>query len=987
MSAYDIARDTAVGILTYVGATKCVSHIVGDNPYNKTLVWKIMAHILPVRMFEDGSFTSKTITTVATRTVAHETPYVWARDFLEQSGFNLTERIPAILGVYKIPGVNYRHGLFATRHVPAVPSHLIHELSLRWMFILIGDLFDLLVKTIRGLDKVDLAGFLVGVLVFYLWRRYLVLMLSRGWEELNEDVATFFQEHFFPASQELPVDTATISRADIEDLKTSADAIEKRMNYLRMSKVNFVRGRTGTLFNLNAFCKLQTQLTKAQEALKEEKATKAGPMVKFVRSRRTGVVFNSRTFAKLQKQLVEVQKALEEEKAGHKGTKGFLDHQSNARADAEERLEELRASLETEADDNPQLETVEEAGEESPAADQTNSQADLEEGNSNLSTQLEGTEKSEQESAAEATNSQPVGEEKTPGTNTQLEAIEESEVESLPEHTDAQADLAAGVEDQADKAQLERLQVQLSVEQANYRFVFKKKEIFRQGGKMLKKQLEDLQAEYNELEDNRDTWRQTCEAMENQTDVIAVRALRDQLTSGNAHNEALRNQIASDNAHNERRIEALGTQLRFETANKEDAQKIARDLRETIRKLKVELHEAITKYENLQISYEDLDNMHGAEERANEDKSKEISDLKAECDRLEANLTALNERYAGLNAEETGAAEAVAIEENIESLQNGTAILKQPECSIATNAGEGAQLRRIGSDPLFLPVPPRSDNFDPLYDVSDYGDDDRDHEDGSEDGGEDQGHHDDEYGSGNDDGDGPGEDDQDDDDYPVDGRNDGADEDATDADIAQDNHVADSPGLSDDTPSSGLPLNNRRRPVNLPIRVPSLQRTPFNMSGSAPDFVPSINPKRPVPPLLPHHQAYIASQQGVNSSFSGSGSASTLPKFPTHSAAKSETLSPEASVQGSIHNEYPFPDVDDNTVPRSNDLPEHSPAPKAAGPDEAKNAHIQKLNKEVKRLEWRRKSGMPDLVEDKEGITGPDHILGKRISLASSELV
>lgn len=76
----------------------------------------------------------------------------------------------------------------------------------------------------------------------------------------------------------------------------------------------------------------------------------------------------------------------------------------------------------------------------------------------------------------------------------------------------------------------------------------------------------------------------------------------------------------------------------------------------------------------------------------------------------------------------------------------------------------------------------------------------------------------------------------------------------------------------------------------------------------------------------------------------------------------------------------------DGTVPQCNDLPEHTPAPKVAGPAEAKFPHVQKINEEVKRLEWRRKSGMPDLVED-EGIPLSDDALGKDSSLASSELM
>ena len=553
----------------------------------------------------------------------------------------------------------------------------------------------------------------------------------------------------------------------------------------------------------------------------------------------------------------------------------------------------------------------------------------------------------------------------------------EAEAESLAEKTDVQADLAAEDVEKADKGQIERLRVQLNVERASYRSVFRRKQIFRYGCKKLKKELEALQARCNELEDSQNTWKETCEALEKQTDVKAVKALRDQ--------------IASDNAHNERRIEALETQLGFEKSNREDAQKMARGLRDRVRELKDELKDAITENENLELSYEELDHMHGAEEKANEDKDEEITNLKAEYDRLEAKFTALNERNIQLNAEGTGTAETAAVEEEDESRQNDGTILQQPEDSKATDAEEEIPLRRVQSAPLWLPLPHHGDSFDLMYDVSDYGDDDRDQEYGNEDRDGHQGSHDDEHDSGNNDGDGPGEDDNNDDDEPDDGRNGGADKVATDADLAQEDHVANSPGLSDNTTSSNLPLNNGQPPGDLPVPESSLQRASFTMNASALDFVPSVCPKRPVPPILPQHQAYIASQQGVNSSDSGSGSPSPHPKFRIYSAAKPGTLSPEASFHGPIHYQDPFPQLYDSPALQCDQLPEHTPAPKAAGPQEAKNPHVQKLNKEVKRLEWRRMSGMPDFFEDEDkerkGNPLSDDDIGEDSSLASSELM
>ncbi len=143
----------------------------------------------------------------------------------------------------------------------------------------------------------------------------------------------------------------------------------------------------------------------------------------------------------------------------------------------------------------------------------------------------------------------------------------------------------------------------------------------------LKEQLKKLQAQYNELEDNRDTLQETLEAMEQQADVRAFRALRDQR--------------ASDNTHNARRIAALETQLGFEKTNRLEAEDTSRQLQERLDK---------------------LDNMHAAKERAQEEKDQEIADLKAECDRLAAEVAELEERYDRSNAASMGPMKVAAAE-------------------------------------------------------------------------------------------------------------------------------------------------------------------------------------------------------------------------------------------------------------------------------------------------------------------------------------
>ena len=528
----------------------------------------------------------------ATNQPAYETPYVWSREFLEESGFNLTEGIPAILAVRKLPGVTYSDTFTARQVVSHTPPSFILELLLHW----IVGIYRSLVDSVCGLGLGDLPWLLtVGVItaVAYCWRSKLASILSTVWEELKEDVATYVRRQFPPACEpnpppvnELPPGTATISAEDIKAMHLSADAIQRRINLLRMSKINFVRSRTGVVFNLNTFSKLQMQLTEAQEALKKEKTKRARPMVNFVRSRRAGVVVRGST----------------------------------------------------------------------------------------------------------------------------------------------------------------------------------------QGESKLKKELEKLQARFNTQEDERDTWREAFQTLEEQSDVKAVGALQDQR--------------ASDNAHNERRIGALETQLGFERTNREEAQTIARDLRSSHTKLQGELREAKARYESLESAYGDLDAMHGAEESANEAKSEEITNLKAENDRLQAALTNVN-------------------------------------------APHPAPLRRVRSASLWLPPPHHGDTFDPLYDVSDYGDD--------------------------------------------------KDEDREDFEL--------------------------------------------------PDGTAALD-------LLQNMQVVGSEAAPV--------------------------------AEDPFDGEDPFPEIG---------VPEPMPAPRATGPGQTRNAHVQKLNQEVKRLDWRRKSGFPDSVEEEEGVAGPDDVL------------
>ena len=709
----------------------------------------------------------------------YETPYVWAREFLEESGFNLTERMPALLGVYKVPGVKYVDDVGAPRFRYAVPPQLIHELSVQWIGTLLAGVVGFFVSAVRGIGFADVAWLLfVGFLMasLYLFRETVMPVVLGLWKELGEDVADFVQRHFFTAtiqpkrqqqqqpptttpSFEIPPGVIIISAEDMRQLNTSADAIQRRINFLRMSKMNYVRSRTGIVYNYNTSRKLQAQVAKAQ-------------------------------------------KALTDERVGHQSTKDFLEHQSNARADAEIMVDELTTTLDEVLEQKAEIEkeTIEEeTGEESPA--------DNEDKVSNLS------------------------------------------------------------------AQVERLQTQLEVEQAS-------------AGK-LKKELENLEADFKVVEGSRDWWKETYEAMEQQSDDKATRALRLK--------------IETDKAWNERRISRLENELEVEFEAREKAQATVRELREKCEKLDDDVDEARAAYNNLAAAY----HVFGSEDGDGDDEfyprpvegDDDLSGLKADLARVQADLDGMDgqdkaevdakakwrARLDELEAQDEAKPDAETTEPvQGESWRTYKFACQHPPLPMIPRPAL-PPLRRVQSAPLWLPLPHHGDTFDPLYDVSDYGDDDGDDEGGNEAPDKGQGDrdakHDSEDGRTDNDANGKG-DDEGDDDNGDDGHAGGAEKVATDAAT---------PGKSSSRASSSL-------------------------NGAVPEFVPSVRSSSSVPLVLPAH----------------------------------------------------------------------APTPKASGPEDVRNPHIQKLNQEVKRLEWRRKSGMPDSAEEEEGHAGPEDVLGESFSFMCS---
>lgn len=679
---------------------------------------------------------------------AYETPYVWSREFLEASGFNLSERMPAILAVRQIPGVVYSGGdtFPAARAGSSMPPSVVLEVLLSWLWGLFGTLVDV----VCGLGWADVPWlFVVGVVIAaaYRWRFKLAFMLSSVWEELKEDVAVYVRRQFplargelpelpVVAYKELPPGTVTISAEDIKEMHLSADAIQRRISCLRMSKFNFVRSRTGVVFNLHTCSKLQMQLTEAQESLKKEKKTKdARPIVKFMRSRRTGVVVALRT------------------------------------------------------------------------------QRDLK----------------------------------------------------------------------------------------------------------LRQELDDLQAEFNVLEDSRDTWKESYETLEEQADEKAVQDLRDRMTS--------------DAKHNERRIEALQTQLEIEKTSREEAQTIAQDLRSSHTRLQGELREANARNESVEHAYQELDAMHSAEESANEAKSQEIGNLKADIDRLQAALTDTKAPQDGPDTERDEVAATEPTEVQDENWQTYRFHSQQPS---APRTARLAPLRRVQSASLWLPPTQHGDTFDHLYDVSDYEDDEE--------------------------------------------------EDHTEK---HSSHSVDHASLpnSGEGSSKGLEDQDGTREAggsmggdHPPTPEPSSHREPFVMNVSAPAFIPSpvANAHEPNSesvdtadslgdPVGDTSDYFGISDYDVNGSFNEDFELpDTTPGLDFLQNMRIVGVEGDSLIEDPFHGEDPFPEIG---------VPEPTPAPRAAGPSQTRNPHIQKLNQEVKRLDWRRRSGMPDSAEEEEGVAGPAKVV------------
>ena len=469
------------------------------------------------------------------------------------------------------------------------------------------------------------------------------------------------------------------------------------------------------------------------------------------------------------------------------------------------------------------------------------------------------------------------------------------------------------------EARIEELRNQQALDQDTQRRLRKEREKFRLGGKDFKEKWEKVQKEYNDLEDDRDEHRVMVEKLQN--DLKNMTAQRD---------------------------------------NREKANELLKIEYEKLKANAGSDQDAALKYEE---ACEDLNNQVSQQKRELEAAAKETADLKAQLSAVkEASWEGFNDLKSGLDIEEPkelgsavqAAGSQFGVKEdtskpstqpmNVEQskveiwklkkeLDELDAVHRRPEPSQDTsrgpifeqpqglsdsNVGEGTPLRRTQSAPLWLPLPRHGDTFDPLYDVSDYGNDD-DHNDGAgdEDGGEGPGDQDDTHDSGDDNGNGShqgendndddgddisgdensngaGQDENDDDDDGNDRRDGGAENLAIKTYQTRQDHVGDTTPCPEDTPLPDTPPNGGHIPVT---PEPSPRQVSPNLNVAAPAFVFTHRPTRPVP----------------------------------------------------------F---------------------RAMGPEDTKNDHIKKLNEELKRRAWIEKSGKPDMAEG-NGVAVAEDVIGK----------
>ena len=369
---------------------------------------------------------------------------------------------------------------------------------------------------------------------------------------MQNDVNEFCMRHFPPSpslvlpspSPVLPSGMVAVAADFIDDLNRSCDAIQRRINSLLLTRVNFVRSRTGIVFRVD-------------------------------------------TWSKLQKQLARAERALAAERSDHKSTEEFLQHQNNARADDGELIERLRAEVEelrAQSSDGDSEIGEEDAQTEGAAADEIVSPP----------------------AAPQAEDPDPQSQ--TAGESAETIARLTKELEEL-------------------RAECEEVEGQRDIWRDRFEEEELKEMEWTEDKESLERRVGDLESELSVERTSRE---------EAQAAVVGLRDRNEKL-GGELNVERTSREEAQAAAEGLRdRNEKLGDELNVERTSRGEAQAALEGLRDRNGKLGDELKELKAQHESLRTAYQ-------AEERANEAKAAELSSLQADHERLQAEVTALRQ--------------------------------------------------------------------------------------------------------------------------------------------------------------------------------------------------------------------------------------------------------------------------------------------------------------------------------------------------------
>ncbi|MCJ1457760.1 Caspase recruitment domain, member 6 [Mycoblastus sanguinarius] len=105
-----------------------MKHMLGLELYDHSQGWTSAFYVNPEALYRPRTTAVPTATVASTLATTQEpsypTPWVWSVEFLESSGFNLSESMPAILEVVRVDGVEYvkESRTFAAPQPPSQPT-------------------------------------------------------------------------------------------------------------------------------------------------------------------------------------------------------------------------------------------------------------------------------------------------------------------------------------------------------------------------------------------------------------------------------------------------------------------------------------------------------------------------------------------------------------------------------------------------------------------------------------------------------------------------------------------------------------------------------------------------------------------------------------------------------------------------------------------------------------------------------------------------